>query len=246
VSVRPSLTRWLVVILLVLGAVAAAGLWYVFFRPAGAVPVALSSPSPGSSVAVAGPTLGPGSSKSGTPASGIEGTWAIQPSASSFVGYRVQETLAGIGGNTAVGRTSSVSGTLTISGTTVTKVDITADLATLRSDDDRRDGQLRQRGLETGRYPTATFSVSQPIELGSMPEDGQTIDVTATGELTLHGVTKSVQIPLQARLSGGIIEVAGSLALQFADYRITAPTSFIALSVQDHGTMELHLYFARS
>ena len=64
----------------------------------------------------------------------------------------------------------------------------------------------------------------------------------ATGDLTLHGVTKSVQVPLQARLSGSTIEVVGSVGIVFADYGITPPTSFIALSVDDHGTMELHLF----
>jgi hypothetical protein len=34
--------------------------------------------------------------------------------------------------------------------------------------------------------------------------------------------------------------------IAFADYSTTPPTSFIALSVADHGTMELHLFFARA
>jgi len=241
-----NLTRWLAAVAAVLVAVAIGGLWYVFLRPAGPAPVNLSSPAPGSSSAAAAPTLGPAPSPGGTAAAGIEGTWAVQASGSSFVGYRVQETLAGIGGNTAVGRTTNVTGTLTITGTSVTQVEITADLTTLRSDDDRRDGQLRDRGLETRTYSTATFKLDQPIELGSVPVEGQVADVTATGELTLHGVTKTVQIPLQARLSGGVIEVIGSLQVQFADYGIVPPTSFIALSVEDHGTMELDLSFTRS
>ena len=242
-----NLTRWLVATLVVLGVVAAGGLWYVFFRPAGPAPVALSSASPAPAGSIVGPSLGPGPTKGATmPASAVQGTWAIDPSASSFVGYRVQETLAGIGGNTAVGRTSAVTGTLTLSGTSLTAVSISADLTGLRSDDDRRDSQLHQRGLETDRFPTATFSLSQPIDLGTLPADSQAIEVTATGQLTLHGVTKTVQVPLQARIANGTIEVAGSVEIQFADYGIVAPTSFIALSVQDHGTLELHLFFTHA
>ena len=56
-----------------------------------------------------------------------------------------------------------------------------------------------------------------------MPADGQVVDATATGNLTLHGVTKEVQIPLQARIDGGVITVVGSLPIQFADYNITSP-----------------------
>ena len=128
---------------------------------------------------------------------------------SSFVGYRVQEQLATIGGNVAVGRTPNVSGTLTISGTKLTTATITADLTTLQSDDSRRDGQLRRQGIETGTYPTATFTLTSPVEVTSVPADGQTVEVTATGNLTLHGVTKEVQIPLTARLTGSVIEVTG-------------------------------------
>src|SRR5438046_2245851 len=34
----------------------------------------------------------------------MAGTWSVVPGANSFVGYRVQEELAGIGSQTAVGR----------------------------------------------------------------------------------------------------------------------------------------------
>ena len=95
-----------------------------------------------------------------------------------------------------------MTGSITIDGTSITAADFTADLRTLESDDDRRDGQLRQQALETGEFPEATFVLTQPIELGGVPADGETIEVTATGDLTLHGVTNSVQIPLQARLDG--------------------------------------------
>ena len=79
-----------------------------------------------------------------------------------------------------------------------------------------------------------------------MPADGQVIDATSTGDLTLHGVTKSVQIPLQARIDGDVITVAGSLPIAFADYNIQSPQGMIVLSVEDHGTLELQVHFARA
>ena len=48
-------------------------------------------------------------------------------------------------------------------------------------------------------------------------------------------------VALKARLVGSVIEVTGSLPITFSDYGITPPTSFIALSVSDTGTMELQL-----
>ena len=43
----------------------------------------------------------------------------------------------------------------------------------------------------------------QPVDLGAVPAEGQAVEVTVTGDLTLHGVTKSVEVPLQAKLENG-------------------------------------------
>ena len=107
---------------------------------------------------------------------------------------------------------------------TVTAVAISADLSTLQSDKNQRDGQLHRQALETDRFPTATFKLTQPIDLGTVPADGQVIKTTATGDLTIHGVTKSVQIPLEARLSGNVVTVTGSIDILFADYGMSRPS----------------------
>jgi len=245
--------RLAIAIVILVGVAGAGGLWFLFFRPSGPAPVTIATigPTSGATSPVPGLTLDP-SATAGAPTTGLDGTWNVDTSvgsfsdfSDSFVGYRVQEELANIGAQTAVGRTPSVSGSLTIQGTTITAVEIQADLSTLKSDDDRRDGQLRQQALETNQFPTATFSLTQPIALGTLPAEGQVVQVTATGNLTLHGQTRSVQIPLQAKLQGGVIVVTGSIEIQFADYGISKPQSFIVLSVADHGTMELQLFFSR-
>ena len=130
-----------------------------------------------------------------------------------------------------------------MAGTQITAVEVAGDLTTLKSDDDRRDGQLQRQALETAEFPQATFKLTTPIELGSVPTDGKPISATATGELTLHGVTKTVQVPIEARLSGDVVTVVGSVAIQFADYSVDRPTSFAVLSIEDHGTMEFQLHF---
>jgi polyisoprenoid-binding protein YceI len=231
---------------LIAGVAAIAGLSYLFLRgaPPAAVSLDPSSSQPAASIAVL--PSGAASSLSG----GLDGAWSIDAAigsfadfSSSWVGYRVDETLAGNRANTAVGRTPDVTGTLTLAGTQITTVEVTANVQTLRSDDDRRDGQLQRQALETSQFPTATFKLTTPIELGSVPTDGQAITATATGELALHGVTKTVQVPIQAELSGDVVTVAGSIDIQFADFDIAQPTSFVVLSIEDHGTMELQLHF---
>jgi hypothetical protein len=128
---RPVLIRLALAVILV-GIVVGGGygLWILFLQPPGPAAVNVSTvPIP--SIAASGSESLPT-----TPAS-FDGTWKVDTSigsfsdsTSSFVGYRVQEQLANIGANTAVGRTPDVSGTLTLQRTTVTAVEVTANLAT--------------------------------------------------------------------------------------------------------------------
>jgi hypothetical protein len=41
------------------------------------------------------------------------------------------------------------------------------------------------------------------------------------------------------------VTVTGAIEIAFGDYAIEQPTSFIVLSIEDHGTMELQLHFRR-
>ncbi len=240
----------LAVILIAIAVLGGAGLWYAFSRPSGPAPVALGSLAPTATAPAgsAGAGVGPTASSS---EESLEGVWTTDASASStsgpatFVGYRVREELANIGATEAVGRTPDVYGLLAIAGTTITKVEVTADLTTLQSDNRNRDRQLSRQALETETYPQAAFTLTDPIELGSVPAEGQVVEVTATGDLTLHGVTKSVQIPLQARLEGDTISVAGSLRIAFADFGIARPQAMVVLSVEDTAIMELLIHFTR-
>ena len=229
-----------------------AGLAYLFFHPSPAA-VGVATGPPGSSTS---PTTDPEGSPTagGSPAAAgsLAGTWNVDPSigtfnysandfSGSFVGYRIEEQLANIGANTAVGRTPDVTGTLVVDGTSVTGVDISADLSSLQSDDQRRDGQVRR--LDLG---TATFKLTSPIALATLPADGSTVDATASGDLTIHGVTKRVEIPVQASRKGDVVTVTGSVPIVFADYDVTPPTSFIAVSVEDHGIIEFQLRFSHA
>jgi polyisoprenoid-binding protein YceI len=242
-SARSRSRLWVGVGVIVLGVLGlgAAGLFYVFGR---SVPAAVSL-----SAATTPPA---GASPAGGTAS-LAGTWKVDTTVgsfsdftSSFVGYRVSEQLANVGSTTAVGRTPKVSGSLTLADATITGVSIAADLTTLQSDRSMRDGQLHTQALQTDTYPTATFALADPIKLDHVPFDGETINVTATGDLTLHGVTRRVSIPLQAKLAGGVVTVVGSLQIAFADYSIAAPQSMLVLSVGDTGTLEIQLHFTKS
>jgi polyisoprenoid-binding protein YceI len=112
----------------------------------------------------------------------------------------------------------------------------------LTSDKSQRDQQIKTRGLETSTFGTAEFKLTQPITLPGVPTKGQEVDVTAVGELTLHGQTRSVEVPLKAEWLGPTITLAGGAKVVFGDYGMSAPTNAI-VSVDDNGEFELQLTF---
>jgi polyisoprenoid-binding protein YceI len=175
---------------------------------------------------------------------GLDGTWVVDQGL-SFAGYRIGEELANLGAVTAVGRTSDIDAAVTFSGSTISDVSVTVDMTTLQSDRSRRDDAIRTRGLETNSFPTATFVLTEVIDLGSVPQEGGTINATAAGDLTLHGVTNSILIDLEGSLVGETMVVVGSADVTLTDYDIEAPTGFSVLSIADVGTFELQLAFVR-
>ncbi len=179
---------------------------------------------------------------SGAATGSVDGTWAAAPA--SQAGYRVKEVLFGQS-TEAVGRTNAVTGDLAITGTTVNSGSFTVDMTTVKSDESRRDDQFNGRIMDTSRFPTATFKLTQPISFGSLPADKTQIIAKATGDLTLRGVTKSVTFDVTARRNGADIEVSGSIPIVFADYSIPNPTT-AGITTQDNGVVEFLLVFAKS
>ncbi|MSO32007.1 MAG: YceI family protein [Ilumatobacteraceae bacterium] len=172
---------------------------------------------------------------------GITGAWTI--GSESIAGYRVKEILFGQS-TEGVGRTSSVSGTLEIIDNSVTTAEFTVDMTTLKSDAAKRDAQFSGRIMDTATFPTATFTLTAPIVLPENATTGEKFSTTATGDLTLHGTTATVTIPIEAQLTNGKIAVQGTINIVFADYGIPNP-SIGPIKTDDHGDLELLLVFGR-
>jgi polyisoprenoid-binding protein YceI len=206
-------------------------------------------------IEAAGETL---DQQSGSPGSSsqaggdVDGSWTVDTSVGTFedftgtwAGYRVEEELARIGSHTAVGRTPDVTGTMTVEGGQVTGVDVQVDLTTLKSDSGTRDGALSSRGLESERFPTATFTLSQPLAVPEGVADGQQASTQAAGELTIHGVTKEVTVDIDTKLSNGKAAVVGNAPVKLTDFGIEPPTGFSVVSIKDEGAFEFQIFFAK-
>jgi polyisoprenoid-binding protein YceI len=209
--------------------------------PAPSAPPAATE-APAETPVAGGPTSGPPAANGD-----LAGTWAI---VEGEAGYRVRETfLQQQADSDAVGRTSDVTGSFVIEGEegalAIASGTVEVDMTTLRSDESRRDGQLRDRGIQTDTFATSTFELAGPVALPAT--FGSTdVDVSLPGRLTLHGVTRDVEIAAQARLQDdGTVVVAGSLPILFADYDIEAPSIAGVIAVQDNGAMEFRIILAR-
>ena len=174
----------------------------------------------------------------GSDQAALDGTWTI--AADSEAGYRAEEILFGQSG-AATGRTSQVTGSIDIAGTTVETASVTVDLASIESGESQRDNQFRSRIMDVSTYPTAEFTLTEPIELESIPEVGTPIAATATGELTAKDVTKSVTFEVNAQLlPDGRIEIQGNIPVVWADFNIDDPSGGPA-QVGEDGSVEFLL-----
>jgi polyisoprenoid-binding protein YceI len=230
--------RWLLIAIAGLVVLAAVGP-FVYIHFFNSTPAALS--------------LSPGNTTTGTPASTgasgststgpVAGTWTV--GSGSIVGYRVNEVLLGQNA-TAVGRTSDVTGHLTIAGSTVTAAAFSVPMATVHSDKSQRDAQFDGRIMDVSQYPTGTFTLTSPIDLAPLPGAGAIRDYTTHGRLTLHGTTRAVTFTLAAERKGSQIEVSGDIPVLFSDYDIANPSFAGFVTTQDHGLLEFLLVFSKS
>ena len=185
------------------------------------------------------------------PSTSIAGVWTLKADPGitdlidnppvSFAGFRVNEVLAkGIGSFTAVGRTAAVSGTIELTETALVAAEITVDFTTLRTDDSHRDSHV-QKALNTAEFPDASFTLTEPVQL----PDKSFLAGPAIGDLTIKGKTNSAVFDLEAQLVDDTLVVVGESPIVFADYEVTAPSSLVVISVEDHGIIEFQLYFTR-
>jgi polyisoprenoid-binding protein YceI len=172
----------------------------------------------------------------------LDGQWVV--SEGSEAGYRVVEDLGDILDFEAVGRTSDVSGTLEIAGVTVTAATFEVDVASIRSDDGRRDTQFRDKIMNADEFPTATFTLTTPLDLGTAPVEGERIATTAAGELTLRDATNPVTATIEAQVIEGQIELVASIPVLFSDYGIANPSNPLA-EVRDEGQVEVQLFLVK-
>lgn len=180
----------------------------------------------------------PSEVSSGSPVdiNNLSGEWVA--GTGSFAGYRVNEVLRG-NDATVTGRTTKVDGLFTIDEFTLSAATVTVDVASISTPEPSRDDYFRTSAMETDRFPSATFVLTQPVT-AQRPEPNSPQEFTATGDLSLHGVTKSVEAQITAALTNDGVQVAGNIPIVFADFGVQAPNlGFV--TVEKSGSVEFRL-----
>lgn len=168
----------------------------------------------------------------------------------SEVRYRVREQLVGLSfPNDAIGATSVVGGGVAFNAQgRVLREDsrFTVDLRTLRSDEARRDNYLRRNTLETERYPTVTFALTEARRLPfPLPQAGS-VPFELVGDLTVKEVTRRVTWEATASFDGPRVTVRARTAFRFGDFDLRVPRVSVVLSVEDDIKLEADLVLRRN
>ncbi|MGC0364585.1 polyisoprenoid-binding protein YceI [Rhodococcus sp. 27YEA15] len=172
----------------------------------------------------------------------IDGAWTV--GTGSKAGYEVWETLQGQRVFVR-GQTEKVSGNATIESGKLTAGTVDVSVAAIATDDGRRDFQFSNTVMESAKFPNATFTVTDPVDLSALSADGAILTVPISGELTLKSETRPVTADFKIRRAGEGIEAAGAIDVTWSDYQIEKPTMFANIIVEDAGQIQFSVVLSK-
>jgi polyisoprenoid-binding protein YceI len=199
-----------------------------------------STATPEATPEVAGVTI---AAPAGTDAGAGGATRLVLTQGASHASYRATEQLAGNSLPTpAIGTTSSVIGMLVLNGDGTldqSQSQVNVDVASLQSDESRRDNFIKGNTLQTSQFPTATFVPTQVVGLtGPLPTSGQAT-FQLQGNLTVHGVTQPVTWQVTAQFDSANVTGSATTTVRISDFGMTPPKAGPVLSIEDAIDLEL-------
>ena len=154
--------------------------------------------------------------------------FVIDP-AHSTVSYGVGETFLKQGNRFAyaVGVTSTISGEIAVDSdnpAASTVGEITVDISAFQSDSARRDKAIRDRWLQSSKFPLAVFS---PTELRGLPQSytsGDVIDFEVAGDLLVRDVSHAIVLAVSTSMEGERLSGTATARVQMTDFGFDPPT----------------------
>jgi polyisoprenoid-binding protein YceI len=171
-------------------------------------------------------------------------TWTID--AASRATIRVREQLVRLPApNDAIITITGAQGSFTLNpdGTFASGSKISVDMNTVTTDDRQRTDSIRRDPLEVPRFRTSELVPKTTTGLTLPLARSGDFAFQLTGDLTLHGVTKSVTFDVKATRANGKLTATAMAnpSWKFGDFGMEPPSSFSVLSIVDEIRMEFAL-----
>jgi polyisoprenoid-binding protein YceI len=157
---------------------------------------------------------------------------------------------------TIVGKTAEIKGYITvdpadIKGSAKGRFEVTLD--SLKTGIDLRDQHMREKFLETVKFPLAAFELRKVLSASQNAlEDQKELQLSVEGNFMVHGVTKvdTMQLNItyfketedtKARLPGDLLHVTGSFNVLLGDYGIARP-QFVFYKLNENQKIDIDLF----
>jgi polyisoprenoid-binding protein YceI len=167
-------------------------------------------------------------------------TYAIAKGGNNVAEFHAEDTY-----DSFDGRTSDVTGTIVAdpANPTASSVQVVINIDSLDTGVSLRNKEMRERYLQTDKFGTATFksvSVTGPAAIAP----NQPAEISVTGDITIHGVTKRMTIPVRVVLiPEGRIHATSNFKIHMPDFGIDVPHT-ILVTVNDDVPVRLDVWAA--
>jgi polyisoprenoid-binding protein YceI len=118
---------------------------------------------------------------------------------------------------------------------------ITVDISQFTSNSRRRDNAIRERWLESAKYPTAVFTPTAILGLPDTYVDGREIAVRVPGNLKVRDVTKPVIFAGTVKLEGDTLTGRATTSIVMTDFGFDPPSILGVLKAENQAQLELQL-----
>jgi Uncharacterized conserved protein len=153
-------------------------------------------------------------------------TYTIAKGGSNVAEFHVDDTY-----DSFDGKTNDVSGAIVADAAAPAagSVQLTINVNALDTGNGLRNNQMRERFLQTDKFGTATFKSVSVVAPPSVAPN-QPVDISVTGDLTLHGVTKRMTIPVRVVLiPDGRLHVTSSFKIHLPDFGVIVPHNLLVI-----------------
>ncbi|MCL6552445.1 MAG: YceI family protein [Firmicutes bacterium] len=118
---------------------------------------------------------------------------------------------------------------------------ITVDISQFQSDSARRDNAIRERWLESARYPLATFTPTAIEGLPATYTDGQELRLKVTGDLRVRETTRRVTFDTTLKLEGTTLTGVATTQIRMTDFGFDPPAILGILRAENDVRLEFHI-----